>query len=79
MTYCIAGGQSFNMVLSHRDKGDPALFGMEEDIIGDMRKEFQGWDSQYVNTPDKTGSFLPPSRCLLMHVFPFFPSPKLFE
>lgn len=50
MTYCIAGGQSFNMVLSHRDKGDPTLFGMEEDILGDMRKEFQGWDSQYVNT-----------------------------
>lgn len=50
MTYCIAGGQSFNMVLSHRDKGDPALFGMEEDILGDMRKEFEGWDSQYVAT-----------------------------
>lgn len=46
MTYCIAGGQSFNMVLSHRDKGDPELFGMEDNILENMRKEFEGWDSQ---------------------------------
>lgn len=49
MTYCIAGGTSFNMVLSHPDKGDPALFGSEEDMLADMRAEFQGWDSQYVS------------------------------
>lgn len=48
MTYSIAGGRSFNMVLSHRDKGDPALFGLEEDILGDMKREFQGWDEQQV-------------------------------
>lgn len=46
MTYSIAGGRSFNMVLSHRDKGGPALFGMEEDTLGDMRREFAGWDTQ---------------------------------
>lgn len=39
------------MVLSHRDKGDPTLFGMEEDLLGDMRKEFDGWDSQYATSP----------------------------
>ncbi|PSR76326.1 hypothetical protein BD289DRAFT_446730 [Coniella lustricola] len=46
MTYSIAGGRSFNMVLSHRDKGDPAQFRHEEDILGDMRREFDGWDPQ---------------------------------
>lgn len=49
MTYSIAGGQSFNMVLSHRDKGDPSLFGSEDDILGDMRREFEGWDKQYAS------------------------------
>lgn len=51
MTYSIAGGRSFNMVLSHRDKGDPALFGSEEDILGDMKREFEGWDEQQVDHP----------------------------
>lgn len=50
MTYCIAGGQSFNMVLSHRDKGDPdddiGAGDDGNDILSAMRKEFQGWDSQ---------------------------------
>lgn len=46
MTYSIAGGQSFNMVLSHRDKGDPTISGSEEDILGDIKAEFQGWDKQ---------------------------------
>ncbi|KAJ4421931.1 hypothetical protein N0V82_003428 [Gnomoniopsis sp. IMI 355080] len=57
MTYSIAGGRSFNMVLSHRDKGDPALFGLEEDILGDMKREFQGWDEQLttiISLIDKT-------------------------
>lgn len=49
MTYSIAGGRSFNMVLSHLDKGDPSLFGLEEDTLGDMRKEFEGWDEQSVS------------------------------
>lgn len=63
MTYCIAGGQSFNMVLSHRDKGDPSLFGTEQDILGDMRKEFEGWDSQYVPTPPPPNTPCPFSLC----------------
>lgn len=46
MTYCIAGGQSFNLVLSHPDKGDPSLPGVEEDILANMRREFEGWDIQ---------------------------------
>lgn len=51
MTYSIAGGKSFNMVLSHPDKGDPSLYGLEEDILGDMRKEFEGWDDQCAPSP----------------------------
>lgn len=51
MTYSIAGGRSFNMVLSHRDKSDPALVGSEEDILGDMKREFEGWDEQQVDHP----------------------------
>ncbi|KAF3763332.1 FAD/NAD(P)-binding domain-containing protein [Cryphonectria parasitica EP155] len=68
MTYSIAGGKSFNMVLSHRDKGDPATFGLEEDILGNMRREFEGWDPQLtriislidkaLKTPLMTGSAL---------------------
>lgn len=48
MTYSIAGGRSFNMVLSHRDKStsDPATFGFGQDILSDMRREFEGWDPQ---------------------------------
>lgn len=48
MTYSIAGGRSFNMVLSHHDKGDPEKFGQEDDILGDMKQEFEGWDEQSV-------------------------------
>lgn len=51
MTYSIAGGKSFNMVLSHPDKGDPSRYGLEEDILGDMRREFEGWDEQCVLFP----------------------------
>lgn len=46
MTYCIAGGQSFNMVLSHPDRGDPSFPGSEDEILEKMRNEFQGWDPQ---------------------------------
>ncbi|ROV90349.1 hypothetical protein VMCG_09711 [Cytospora schulzeri] len=44
MTYCIAGGQSFNMVLSHPDRGNPSLPSSEAGILANMRKEFGGWD-----------------------------------
>lgn len=46
MTYCIAGGQSFNMVLSHPDKGDLSIPNSDDEILANMRKEFEDWDPQ---------------------------------
>jgi len=45
MTYTIAGGKSFNMVLSHIDYSDPATW-KSEDVLEDIKREFAGWDSQ---------------------------------
>jgi salicylate hydroxylase len=43
MTYTIAGGKSFNMVLSHVDHSDPAKW-EQKTAIEDMRNYFTGWD-----------------------------------
>jgi salicylate hydroxylase len=43
MTYTIAGGNSFNMVLSHVDHTDPVTWSQNSNI-DNMRKEFAGWD-----------------------------------
>ncbi|KAF4621956.1 hypothetical protein G7Y89_g14389 [Cudoniella acicularis] len=43
MTYTIAAGESFNMVLSHVDHSDPATW-KPETAIEDMRRHFSGWD-----------------------------------
>ncbi|KAI1858922.1 hypothetical protein JX265_005751 [Neoarthrinium moseri] len=43
MTYTIAAGQSFNMVLSHLDTSDPSTWG-KLDVLSGMRKAFEGWD-----------------------------------
>lgn len=46
MTYTIAAGKSFNMVLSHPDRSDPASWNQKtpEQILSDMRDHFRGWD-----------------------------------
>ncbi|KAF7561515.1 hypothetical protein G7046_g2624 [Stylonectria norvegica] len=46
MTYTIAAGQSFNMVLSHVDHTDPSNWSQlsQEQILSNMRAEFDGWD-----------------------------------
>ena len=48
MTYTIAAGKSFNMVLSHVDHTDPSTWNQlsQEQILKDMRAEFGGWDPQ---------------------------------
>ncbi|KXH33505.1 FAD binding domain-containing protein [Colletotrichum simmondsii] len=48
MTYTIAAGESFNMVLSHRDSRDPSTWEQktQAEILAEMRAEFRGWDSQ---------------------------------
>lgn len=43
MTYCIAGGQAFNMVLSHPDRNAAAAPAPDEDVLEKMKKEFEGW------------------------------------
>ncbi|KAK4171586.1 hypothetical protein QBC36DRAFT_365923 [Triangularia setosa] len=43
MTYCIAGGKTFNMVLSHMDHSDPSNWS-NDTAVADMRDNFAGWD-----------------------------------
>ncbi|KAF4965567.1 hypothetical protein FSARC_6652 [Fusarium sarcochroum] len=45
MTYCIAGGNSFNMVLSHVDHSSPSTWNTEN-AIQDMQKSFLNWDAK---------------------------------
>ncbi|KAF2501401.1 FAD/NAD(P)-binding domain-containing protein [Lophium mytilinum] len=47
MTYTIAGGKSFNMVLSHVDRSNPATW-RADTAIEDMQRYFQGWDPRLV-------------------------------
>ena len=46
MSYSIAGGGLFNLVLSHRDLSDHTEWSKlsQEEVIRDMQKEFDGWD-----------------------------------
>ncbi|CAG9988599.1 unnamed protein product [Clonostachys byssicola] len=43
MSYTIAAGKSFNLVLSHVDDTDPATW-RPEDSLDNMRAQFEGWD-----------------------------------
>ncbi|EKJ72042.1 hypothetical protein FPSE_07784 [Fusarium pseudograminearum CS3096] len=43
MTYCIAGGNSFNLVLSHVDHSSPSTWNSET-AIQDMQDSFRDWD-----------------------------------
>jgi len=47
MSYFIAGGNSFNMVLSHPETSDPSTW-KQDTALADMRKHFQGWDPRLV-------------------------------
>lgn len=46
MTYTIAAGQSFNMVLSHKDSRDPTTWEQmsQKEILAEMKQQFEGWD-----------------------------------
>lgn len=50
MSYTIAAGKSFNLVLSHIDKSDPSTWThrFNKELIMD---EFSGWDPKYVACP----------------------------
>lgn len=43
MSYSIAGGKSFNMVLAHPESLDPSTWN-QKTVIEDMKKHFEGWD-----------------------------------
>jgi len=43
MTYTIAAGKSFNMVLSHPEESDPSTW-RQETAVSDMKQHFKGWD-----------------------------------
>jgi salicylate hydroxylase len=47
MSYTIAGGKSFNMVLSHPETSDPSTW-KQETALADMKQHFEGWDPRYV-------------------------------
>ncbi|KAB2575665.1 FAD-dependent monooxygenase OpS4 [Lasiodiplodia theobromae] len=56
MTYCIAGGKTFNMVLSHPDSPDAAIWESDR-VLKDMRAQFEGWDprlTKVIGLIDKT-------------------------
>lgn len=45
MTYPIANGKSFNMVLSHPSESDPSTWSQDQKtILLDMREQFENWD-----------------------------------
>jgi salicylate hydroxylase len=49
MTYTIASGKSFNMVLSHRDASDPGTWPTEpEECLAQMRSYYVDWDPRLV-------------------------------
>ena len=52
MTYTIATGESFNMVLSHKDARDPSTWQnmTQDEILSEMRSHFQGWDADLTKT-----------------------------
>ncbi|KAJ4515685.1 hypothetical protein HRR75_003764 [Exophiala dermatitidis] len=54
MSYTIAGGRSFNMVLSHPDRSDPATWNQQSpsQILSDMRAHFRGWDPRLTKIID---------------------------
>ncbi|KAJ9144076.1 Salicylate hydroxylase [Pleurostoma richardsiae] len=60
MTYTIAAGQSFNMVLSHMDQSDASRWNQlsQERVLGDMKAEFGGWDPQLLKIIDLIDSAL---------------------
>ncbi|OAG10630.1 FAD/NAD(P)-binding domain-containing protein, partial [Paraphaeosphaeria sporulosa] len=43
MAYSIAGGKSFNMVLSHPEHSDPSTWN-QHTVLEDMKRHFEGWD-----------------------------------
>jgi salicylate hydroxylase len=45
MSYTIAAGESFNMVLSHPETSDPSTW-KQETALADMKSQFEGWDTR---------------------------------
>jgi len=48
MTYTIAGGEVFNMVLTHPEDKDPSTWN-QRDLLSEMKSTYEGWDRTYVS------------------------------
>lgn len=57
MTYTIAAGKSFNMVLSHPEESDPSTW-RQETAVSDMKQHFKGWDYRLTKIIDMIESTL---------------------
>lgn len=57
MSYPIAGGMSYNMVLSHPETSDPTTWN-QQDSLAAMKKEFRGWDPRLTKLIDMIDSAL---------------------
>lgn len=64
MTYPIAGGKTFNMVLSHVDWTDPSTWDSKT-AVAEMRACFGDWDPRLVWSSDE--SLMPPPMLSLSH------------
>ena len=57
MTYTIAAGKSFNMVLSHPDRSDSSTWN-QKTALSDMRNHFKGWDRKLTKIIDMISTTL---------------------
>lgn len=60
MSYTIASGKSFNMVLSHPDRSDPSMWTSQtpDEVLAGMRDHFKGWDPRLTRIIDMVESTL---------------------
>ncbi|PSK58622.1 Kynurenine 3-monooxygenase [Elsinoe australis] len=58
MTYTIAAGKTFNLVLSHKDSTDPSNWSSlsQKQTIESMREAFEKWDPRLIRVIDKIES-----------------------
>ncbi|BEI83393.1 hypothetical protein CcaverHIS002_0312610 [Cutaneotrichosporon cavernicola] len=60
MSYPISGGKTFNMVLSHPHEGPIDPTATQEQLIGEMRNNYEGWDpklTKIISLIDKTNKW----------------------
>jgi hypothetical protein len=48
MSYAIAGGERYNMVLTHSRKPDEFKEPSSDEVLAEMREVYSGWDPRSV-------------------------------